>query len=142
MALVFHAREAAPTSPPADLASPAAAAAALRTFFNIARAWELSNEEQQRLLGCGRTTFFDWKAGRVRRGLDAATLERLSHLFGIWAALQILLPVPERANAWIRRANSAPLFGGGTALQRMLGGQVADLFVVRQYLDAQRGGWA
>ena len=143
MALVFHAREAAPADPvAADLASPAAAAAALRTFFNIAQAWELSNDEQQRLLGCGRTTFFDWKAGRVKRGLDAATLERLSHLFGIYAALQILLPIPERANAWIRKPNSAPLFGGGTALERLLGGQVSDLFVVRQYLDAQRGGWA
>lgn len=131
-----------PATAPIDLGSPAAAAAALRTFFNIAAAWDLSNDEQQRLLGCGRSSFFDWKAGRVRRGLDAHTLERLSHLFSIYASLQILLPIPERANAWIRRANSAPLFGGGTALQRMLGGQVADLFVVRQYLDAQRGGWA
>jgi hypothetical protein len=30
-----------------------------------------------------------------------------------------------------------------TAIDRKsLSGQVADLFVVRQYLDAQRGGWA
>ena len=29
-----------------------------------------------------------------------------------------------------------------SALERLLGGQVSDLFVVRQYLDAQRGGWA
>lgn len=126
----------------APLHSPEAAAAALRTFFRIAQAWALSNDEQQRLLGCRRSSFFAWKAGRIKAGLDDATLERLSHLFGIYAALQILLPIPERANAWIRKPNSAPLFGGGTALQRMLGGQVADLFVVRQYLDAQRGGWA
>jgi hypothetical protein len=114
----------------------------LRGFFRIAQAWGLSNDEQQRLLGCGRTTFFDWKAGRIKNGLDAATLERLSHLFGIYAGLQILLPVPERADAWIKKPNSAPLFGGSSALARMLGGQVSDLFVVRQYLDAQRGGWA
>ena len=125
-----------------DLRTPAAGAAALRTFFNIAQAWQLGNDEQQRLLGCGRTMFFDWKAGRVKAGLDAATLERLSHVFAIYAALQILLPIPERAHAWVRQPNTAPLFGGGTALQRLLGGQVADLFVVRQYLDAQRGGWA
>ncbi|MBV8380254.1 MAG: DUF2384 domain-containing protein [Paucibacter sp.] len=131
----------AETAPAPDLQSPAAAGAALRTFFNIAKAWDLSNEDQQRLLGCGRTTFFDWKAGRIKSGLDAATLERLSHLFGIWSALHILLPVPERANAWIKLPNEAPLFGGGSALDRLRGGQVADLFVVRQYLDAQRGGW-
>ncbi len=69
-------------------------------------------------------------------------LERLSYLFGIYAALQVLLPEQERADAWLRKPNSAPLFGGQPALQRMLGGQVADLFVVRQYLDAQRGGKA
>ncbi|MCV2361216.1 MbcA/ParS/Xre antitoxin family protein [Paucibacter sp. TC2R-5] len=125
-----------------DLQSPEAAAAALRGFFRIAQAWGLSNDEQQRLLGCGRTTFFDWKAGRIKSGLDAATLERLSHLFGIYAGLQILLPIPERADAWIKKPNSAPLFGGSSALARMLGGQISDLFVVRQYLDAQRGGWA
>jgi hypothetical protein len=42
----------------------------------------------------------------------------------------------------VRKPNSARLFGGGSALDRMLGGQVADLFVVREYLDAQRGGKA
>mgnify|MGYP000134340764 CR=1 FL=1 len=131
----------APAAAP-DLSTPAAAAAALRSYFRIASAWGLSNDEQQRLLGCGRSTFFDWKAGRVRSALDAATLERLSHLFAVYAALHILLPLPERADAWLRQPNTAPLFGGGSALQRMLGGQVADLFVVRQYLDAQRGGWA
>ncbi|MBV8500133.1 MAG: DUF2384 domain-containing protein [Paucibacter sp.] len=129
-----------PNTPALD--TPAAAAAGLRTFFRIAEAWGLANDDQQRLLGCGRSTFFDWKAGRIKGALDAATLERLSHLFGIYAALQILLPVPERANAWIKQPNTAPLFGGGTALDRLRGGQVSDLFVVRQYLDAQRGGWA
>ena len=48
----------------------------------------------------------------------------------------------ERADAWLRKPNDAPLFGGRTALDRMLAGQVSDLFVVRQYLDAQRGGKA
>ena len=28
------------------------------------------------------------------------------------------------------------------AFRRMLSGQMGDLYVVRQYLDAQRGGWA
>jgi len=125
-----------------DLTTPDAGAAALRTFFRIADAWQLTSAEQQELLGCGRSRFFEWKAGNVKAALDKSVLERLSHIFGIYAALQVLLPIPERANAWIRKANTAPLFGGGSALKRMLGGQVSDLFVVRQYLDAQRGGWA
>jgi len=50
-------------------------------------------------------------------------------------------PQPEAADAWIRKPNSAAPFGGKPALERMLSGNVADLYVVRQYLDAQRGGW-
>ena len=135
---------AAPSQPaPAiDLASPAAAGAALRTFFRIADRWQLSALEQAQLLGIGKSTLYDWKAGKVKRGLEPAVLERLSYVFGIFAALQILFREPERADAWLRRANTAPLFGGKSALDRMLAGNVADLFVVRQYLDAQRGGWA
>ena len=67
-------------------------------------------------------------------------LERISYVLGIHKALEILFPDPVRADAWVRRPNDAPLFGGRSALERMLGGNVSDLYVVRQYLDAQRGG--
>jgi hypothetical protein len=125
---------------PAALDTPAASAAALRTFFSIARAWGLSASEEQRLLGVQRSTVYAWRSGDYPARLDADTLERLSYVFGIYSALQVLLPVPERADAWIRKPNTAPLFGGGSALARMLGGKVADLFEVRHYLDAVRGG--
>lgn len=128
-----------PATPIVDLQSAAAAEAALRTFWRLADAWQLSPTEQQTLLGVGRTTLYQWKQGKVGP-LDRHVLERLSYLFGIHAALQVLLPVPERANQWVRKPNAAPFLGGASALDRMLGGQVADLFVVRQYLDAQRGG--
>lgn len=124
-----------------DLASPATAAAALRTFFRLAEAWQLGVAEQTTLLGVARTTLYQWKQGKVAP-LDRHLLERLSHLFGIYSSLHILFPVAERADAWVRKPNTAPLFGGRSALDRMMGGQVADLWVVRQYLDAQRGGKA
>jgi hypothetical protein len=128
-----------PTPPVVNLQSAAAAESALRTFWRLADAWQLSPTEQQTLLGVGRTTLYQWKQGKVGP-LDRHVLERLSYLFGIHAALQVLLPVPARANQWVRKPNAAPFLGGASALDRMLGGQVADLFVVRQYLDAQRGG--
>lgn len=130
-----------PSRPPVDLRSAAAGAAALRSFWRLAEAWRLGVGEQATLLGVGRTTLYQWKQGKVGP-LDRHVLERLSYLFGIYAALQILLPVPERANDWVHKPNTAPFLGGQSALARMLGGQVADLFVVRQYLDAQRGGKA
>ena len=118
-------------------------AAGLRAFFNIARDWGLNADEQMVLLGApGRSTFFKWKSAPQSADLKRDTLERLSYILGIYKALQILLPDASAADAWVKKPNTAPLFGGRSALERMLGGNVADLVAVRQYLDAQRGGWA
>ena len=115
---------------------------ALRTFFRIAALWGLSVDEQMTLLGVtARSTFFKWKKN-PNTVLPKDALERISYILGIYKALRILLPDERAADAWIRRPNTAPPFGGRSALGRMMSGQVADLFVVRQYLDAQRGGWA
>jgi hypothetical protein len=111
----------------------------LRAFANIAEAWELTVAEQLQLLAiASRSTFFKWRRETSPR-LPRDTLERLSYLLGIYKSLQILLPDPKAADEWVRRPNSAPLFGGRSALERMLSGQVADLYVVREYLDAERG---
>ncbi|MEO8062566.1 MAG: MbcA/ParS/Xre antitoxin family protein [Pseudomonadota bacterium] len=111
----------------------------LRAFANIAEAWDLSVADQLKLLGiASRSTFFKWRRESEPR-LPRDTLERLSYLLGIYKSLQILLPDTRAADEWIRKANNAPLFGGRSALERMLTGQVADLYVVRQYLDAERG---
>lgn len=113
---------------------------ALRTFFRIANAWKLDNKEQITLLGNPpRSTFFRWRQAEDVV-LPKDTLERISYIFGIYSALQVLLPKAEAADAWIKKPNSAPIFGGRSALDRMLSGQVGDLYLVRQYLDAQRGG--
>lgn len=130
-----------PTPRHLALSSAESAAAALRTFWRLADAWKLTPAEQMKLLGVGRSALYQWKAGKVGP-LDRHVLERLSYLFGIYAALQLPLPDAQRAVDWVRKPNAAPLFAGQSALQRMLGGQVADLYVVRQYLDAQRGGKA
>lgn len=117
-----------------DLGGPA-----LRTFFNLARAWELSEREQMKLLGLNsRSTFHAWKGGRVSK-VSRDTLERISYLLGIFKAINILLPDAKRADEWMRLPNKAPLFGGRSALDRMTTGNIGDLYVVRQYLDAQRG---
>ncbi|MGH7476703.1 MAG: MbcA/ParS/Xre antitoxin family protein [Longimicrobiales bacterium] len=116
-------------------------AAGLRAFARIADAWRLSVDEQLVLLGGpGRSTYYKWRKEAAPE-LPRDTLERLSYLLGIYKALQILFPEPVRADRWVRAPNSAAVFGGGSALQRMLGGQMADLYLVRQYLDAQLGGW-
>jgi len=129
-------------TPPPQLDRKALSGPALRTFFRIADLWGLSVEEQMTLLGvASRSTFFKWKKEKDAL-LPKDTLERISYILGIYKALQILLPNERATDMWIRRPNTAPPFGGQSALTRMLSGHVSDLYVVRQYLDAQRGGWA
>ena len=111
----------------------------LRAFANIAEAWGLTVADQLKLLGiASRSTFFKWRRETSPR-LPRDTLERLSYVLGIYKSLQILLPDTKAADEWVRRPNNASPFGGQSALDRMLSGQVADLYVVREYLDAERG---
>ncbi len=123
-----------------DLGTIDAARQVLRAFFNIAKAWQLAPREQEVLLGVSQPTCYRWRNDQVASALSGDTLERLGYILNIYAALQILLPVQERADAWVRQPNTAPLFGGEPALKRMLGGRVGDLKVVADYLDAMRGG--
>ncbi len=115
-----------------DLTGPA-----LRTFFRIADAWKLKEQEQMRILGLdNRSTFQSWKRGAVA-AIPKDALERISYVLGIYKGLQTLLP--KSADDWVRKPNKSPVFGGHSALDRMASGNVSDLYVVRQYIDAQRG---
>lgn len=111
---------------------------AIKMFVNIAEnEWKLSEKESLVLLGKpSRSTFYNWKAGRVTQ-LSRDTLDRISYIAGIYKALNILFAIPEQANQWLKKANAE--FHGKTALEVMLAGSVVDLAMVRRYLDAQRG---
>lgn len=55
-------------------------------------------------------------------------------MLGIFNALSILFPAAAQADAWLRRPNTAPIFGGRSALDHLMSANVADLYVVRSYL--------
>lgn len=111
--------------------------AGLEAFLAIADQWGLTIDDQLKLLGSpGRSTFFKWKKGVGT--LPDDTDERISHVLGIYKCLQILFPEPHRSDEWVSRPNE--YFDGQSALDVMLGGRVANILTVRQYLDAQRGG--
>jgi len=113
-------------------------AVALKAYFGITQKWQLTNEQERVLLGVTRATFFRWKQ-HLDGTLTADTLERISYVLGIYKALRILLPDEKAANAWIHKPNSAILFGGHSALDKLMKGRVVDLADVRRYLDAERG---
>jgi hypothetical protein len=113
----------------------------VRSFSGICEKWGLTTDEQLALLGHpARSTYFKWKKeGGV---LPRDTQDRISYILGIYKALHIIFADDEAADTWIRQANTAPLFGGRSALQKMTDGTLVDLHDVRRYLDAQRGGWS
>jgi hypothetical protein len=121
-----------------DLDDPRASAVAKKTFFRIMDLWGVTNDQAQVLLGNpSRSTFFSWKKGEGGN-LPRDAFERVSYVIGIYKALQILFTDDTRADAWVTKPNDA--FGGTSALERMMAGNVSDLHAVRAYLDYARGG--
>jgi hypothetical protein len=113
------------------------AAAGLRTFFRIAKRWKLTDDEQTALLGLQDESFLVALRSGTSPDISRDMLERISYVLGIFKAINTLLPVPERADGWLRSANSSPIFGGAPPIARMASGNVSDLYVVRQHLECQ-----
>ena len=114
------------------------AGAMLRAALSLFQRWGLSDTEAAVLLDLPGRSYARWKAGRTGR-IDRDQRARLSNLMGIHKALRILFSEPERGYAWVRRPNAT--FGGRSAIEVMLGGELTDIMRVRRYLDAERGGW-
>lgn len=114
-------------------------APAIRTFFNVADAWNLSVKEQLALLGFpAPSTYHKYKSGQIGT-LSFDTLIRISLILGIYKGLHILYPEPSLADNWIRMPNTNPIFGGNTALRLMMDGGIDGLQQVRRLLDGRRG---
>src|SRR3954470_15988400 len=106
----------------------------IRTFFNIAAAWQLSGDEQRGLLGWpAPSTFYKYRAGDVGV-LSFDTLTRLSLVLGIYKALHVLYPDPALADRWVRLPNGHALFSGQPALTLMIDGGMDGLYQVRRLL--------
>jgi hypothetical protein len=108
-------------------------------FGNIADKWKLTPQEQMKLLGISPATYFRWKK-RTPAVLPQDTLERLSHILGIYDTLHDLLEESDADQA-LRDPIRMDLFNNEPPMNRMLAGKVSDLYVVRQFLDSQLGGW-
>jgi hypothetical protein len=135
MPRVKHATAVLPAAAAKDLSGPA-----LDTFVRIAGHWALTTAQQRTLLGAiPESTFFKYLKQPKRARLSPDTLERISHIIGIFKSINVLLPRAESADAWIRKPNNAPLFKGRSALDYMLSGRFEDMLAVRRYLDTVRG---
>src|SRR5579859_6307425 len=76
-------------------------APALRTFFNVAEAWQLTVQEQRALLGFpAPSTYHKYKAGHIG-ALPYDMLVRISLVLGIFKSLHILYADAALADAWV-----------------------------------------
>ena len=129
--------------PAADRQDPAVrrklSAPALRAFFNIARAWQLSTADERALLGWPpASTFHKYKSGDAGV-LSFDTLTRVSLVLGIYKALHILYAEPAFADRWMQMPNANALFGGRTPVAFVADAGLDGLFQVRRLLDSRRG---
>lgn len=131
-------------SPPPDLASKKQrerlSPPALRAFFNIIERWRIRDADARALLG-GVTNgpYYEMKRDPEHRVLDADRLLRVSYLIGIFKSLNILHK-ESLADEWVHLPNTNRIFAGTTPLAYMMRGGTPAMQIVRQLLDARRGG--
>ena len=115
------------------------AGALVRTTVNLFSAWKLTDAQATTLLGgLSARTWSRWKEGNAGR-VDRDLKMRMAHLMGIHKGVRYLFKDVARGYAWIKAPNAA--FGGKSALDIMLQGELSDLAVMREWLDAERSAW-
>ncbi|MBF0448929.1 MAG: DUF2384 domain-containing protein [Magnetococcales bacterium] len=110
------------------------ASTGLKVFFKIMELWDASIDDIEILLGgLSRSSIYNWKNTPPSK-LNRDQLCRISYIIGIYKGLNILYPDPKISDEWVHRPNR--YFGGRTAFQHMLGGNITDLADVRRRIDA------
>lgn len=118
------------------------ASSLLPAIFAIFSLWRLTGAQQMTLMGLSsEKTLYNWKNQPEKARLTSDLLDRASYILGIYKSLQILLPDQSLADQWLVTPNDNPLFNGTAPLDRLLAGKIVDLAAVRNFLDAERGGW-
>lgn len=112
----------------------------LTAFLDLARRWQLTVDEQAQLLAVEPVALAHGSREPASAELSEETRSRLGCLLRIDALLHVLLPMPERADAWVRLPNAAPMFAGATALSYLLQGPLSALQAVADYLAGVCGG--
>lgn len=106
---------------------------ALKGFFNMAARWQLTRPEAMTLLGLTATsTYANWKNGKTGT-IPRDTLERISYLLNIDDNLRSFLPTDTAIIQHLRQP-AAPNERDSALIERMLQGNVIDIYLVQQEL--------
>ncbi len=110
----------------ADAVERGLVAVGLKVYFRMMELWGIDEKEAAALLG------FDHRPVEAEIGIEP--FKRLSHTVGIYRALHTLLS-RDSANAWMKKPNSAEIFGGKPALELLRTG-TPGFEAVRSHLAA------
>ena len=110
----------------------------LSAFRKVAAALELTLPEQAAILGVSRATVAGWKA---TPGADPDKLDRMALFVAIYGLAVQAFPGERGAEGWLRRPNTAPLFGGEAPLAGLLKGRFERLLRTSDHLQALVRVW-
>lgn len=112
-------------------------------FYNLIRHWDLSRQEEAKLLGWNfkpkRATLDAMRKGKTILDDDQDKIERVIDLINIHKSLRILFPNPadrHRVYEWVKVKRDR--FGGHSALDIMLSEGKTGIHAIRRYLDHER----
>ena len=125
--------------PLAGLEKPEQVEALVRAVARAVEAWNLTGQESADLFDVPLATWNRMKAGTFRGKLDRDKVTRASLIVGIYKGLRLLFNGP-LTYGWPKTNNSGPLFGGRKPIAVMIDGGIPAMILVRQHIDALRGG--
>ena len=106
---------------------------ALKTFFNIMKAWQIEPYKQKTLLGAkGAHIYERWQQG-CAGSLSEDVLIRISYVIGIYRGLGLIFNDRLQADSWINKPNEH--FDGLSALEYILDDVDEGLKNVRTLID-------
>lgn len=73
--------------------------------------------------------------------LPDEVLVRISHLVGIWKALETSVPDHAQAVAWVKKPNGNPLLNGRPPLSHMLEKGLGSIEAIHGLLNARMNVW-
>lgn len=114
--------------------------AGLRTVLNVAKRWDLTEQQVCSILSVSPATLGAWQLGNSEQITDENLL-RVSLILGIYRRLAELFPISKTADAWVQQPNKAVPFCGESAIAFILkhDAEITILRAVRDYLVTQVG---
>ena len=112
----------------------------IQAFLNIARKWELTEEQARGFLGAVDVqTYLAWQADPHGTSLNQEILTRISMAISIFKALNICFK-ETLADRWVTLKNRGLLFAGQAPIDFMIERGPAGMKTVRRLLDSRSAG--